>query len=30
MLKSVKEMVEKALQDYSKKDREKWVTSWQG
>lgn len=30
MLKSVKETIEKALQDYSKKEREKWVTSWQG
>lgn len=30
MLKSVKEMIEKSLQDYSKKEREKWVISWQG
>ena len=28
MLKSVKEFHEKAMQDYSRKDREKWVISW--
>jgi hypothetical protein len=31
MLKSVKDVVEKALQDYSKaKSREDWVMVWQG
>lgn len=30
MLKSVKEVIEKALTDYMKKDRDKWVVSWQG
>ena len=30
MLKSVKEFHEKAMQDYMRKDREKWVISWQG
>lgn len=30
MLISVKEIIEKSLQDYAKKDRTKWVRSWQG
>ena len=30
MLKSVKDFHEKAMQDYSRKEREKWVTQWQG
>ena len=30
MLKSVKEVIEKSLQDYTKKDRDKWIISWQG
>ena len=30
MLKSVKEFHEKAMQDYTRKEREKWVCAWQG
>ena len=30
MLSSVKDFHERALQDYNKKEREKWVLSWQG
>jgi len=30
MLKSVKEFHEKAMQDYSRKEREEWVCKWQG
>ena len=30
MLKSVNDFHEKAMQDYSRKEREKWVTQWQG
>lgn len=30
MLKSVRDFHEKAMQDYMRKDREKWVISWQG
>lgn len=30
MLKSVKDVVEKALQDYPKRSRDKWVLCWQG
>ena len=30
MIKSVKEIHEKAMQDYNKKEREKWVIDWQG
>ena len=30
MLRSTKDFHERALQDYNKKDRNKWVTAWQG
>jgi dynein heavy chain len=30
MIKSVKDCIEKSLQDYNKKPRDKWVTNWQG
>ena len=30
MLQSVKEVIEKSMSDYLKKDRDKWVVSWVG
>jgi hypothetical protein len=30
MLKSVKNVIETAYQDYMKRSRDKWITSWQG
>jgi dynein heavy chain len=30
MLKSIKQVVESSYQDYLKRSRDKWVTTWQG